>query len=61
MLDGLTSLLLTIIEAAKGYFGLKVAKYNTAMKNLPIDEVSNMAPIGFSYESNIEEEDEDDL
>ena len=50
-----------MIEVAKGYFGLKVAKYNTTMRNLSMDEVQNVGPIGFSYESNTEEEDEDDL
>ena len=28
LIDGIASLLLTMIEALKGYFGVKVAKYN---------------------------------
>lgn len=61
VLDGLTSLLLTIIETAKGYFGVKVAKYNNRIRDIQMGEnIPTVNSIGFSYETK-EEEDDDDL
>lgn len=60
VLDGLTSLILTIIETAKGYFGVKVAKYNSQMRAAATPEENPVGPIGFSYEFENEEEEENE-
>ena len=58
LLDGITSLLLTMIEAAKGYFSLKIMNYNAKAKMTlqEEDEVKNI--IGFRYEEALEEDEE---
>ena len=46
VLESLTSLVMTMIEAAKGYFGTIVTKYNIAIQEkINPEEVVN--PIGF--------------
>lgn len=55
LLDGLTSLLLSMLEAAKGYFSLKVAEYNTRMRAL-CEEEKPKNLIGFTYEEDSDEE-----
>jgi hypothetical protein len=55
LLDGLTSLLLSILEAAKGYFSLKVTKYNTRIRAL-CEEEKPKNLIGFTYEEEPDEE-----
>ena len=60
LLDGICSLLLTMLEAAKGYFSNIVVKYNTKMKESIEPEVKTN-PIGFLYEQEGEEEEDDSL
>ena len=60
LLEGITGLLLTILEAAKGYFNIKITEYNQRIKKICNPEVKQNA-IGFSYnldegESDIDEE-----
>lgn len=55
LLDGLTSLLLSMLEAAKGYFSLQVAEYNARMKVL-YEEEKPKNIIGFTYEGEDDEE-----
>jgi divalent metal cation (Fe/Co/Zn/Cd) transporter len=55
LLDGLTGLLLSILEAAKGYFSLKVTKYNTHIRAL-CEEEKPKNLIGFTYEEEPDEE-----
>ena len=38
LIDGLATLLLTILEVAKGYFTVKVTEYNLRLKKLSYDE-----------------------
>ena len=59
VLEGITSLLLTMIETAKGYFGVQIAKYNNSIHNMP-EENSYTHSIGFSYSTNEEEDEEDE-
>lgn len=47
LLDGITSLLLTMIEAAKGYFAAKVIKYNNQMRD---ENSETPKSIGFVYQ-----------
>lgn len=48
LLEGITGLLLTILEAAKGYFNIKITEYNQRIKQTCNPEVKQNA-IGFSY------------
>ena len=59
LLDGLTSLLLTMMETAKGYFGMKVAKYNKEMHKACAPEETITNKIGFIYEE--EEIDDEEI
>ena len=57
LIDGLTALILSGLEALKGYFSIKVTEYNAKMRKMVMeDDESKMNPIGFAYEE--EEEDE---
>ena len=61
--ESITGLLMTIIEAAKGYFNIKIAKYNKEMKKITFtdeDSPSNVRQIGFITEEQEEEDFEDD-
>ena len=63
MCESITSLLITIIEAAKGYFNIKIAKYNKEMKKITFtdeDSPSNVRQIGFITDEQEEEDFEDD-
>lgn len=59
LIDGITSLLLTMIEAAKGYFGLIVMRMNEQMRNSESD-TSLKQPIGFVFDNEEEEEESDE-
>lgn len=59
LIDGITSLLLTMIEAAKGYFGLIVMRMNEQMRNSEPD-TSLKQPIGFVFDDEEEEEELDE-
>ena len=51
ILEGVTALLLTILEALKGYFGVLVSKYNIQMRNLREDDITEpKQKIGFCIE-----------
>ena len=56
ILDGITSLILTMLEAAKGYFSMKITEYNIKMKKSREEEDSVKNPIGFVYEEDVENE-----
>lgn len=56
ILDGITSLILTMLEAAKGYFSMKITEYNIKMKKSREEEGSVKNPIGFVYEEDLENE-----
>ena len=56
LIDGITSVLLTGLEALKGYFGYKITEYNTSIRKLACEEESVKNKIGFS----IDEEEECD-
>lgn len=55
-MDGITSLLLTMLEAAKGYFGLKVAQYGAKIQTIRDEEEPTKKPIGFAYEEELGDE-----
>ena len=59
-MDGIAALLLTMIEAAKGYFGITVAKYNTKINDIMRPEDSVTHTIGFQIPDKEYEEEEDD-
>jgi len=63
ILDGLTGLILTMIEVAKGYFSVKVTEYNYRLKKLAYaDDEEPKQLIGFAREDTEEdEEDYDDV
>ena len=69
LLDGLVTLLLTIIEAAKGYFSVKIGRYNatlTKIQNQTTPTESNTKVLGFAIpeedeEEELEEDDEEDV
>ena len=50
LIDGILSVIMTGLEAIKGYFGLKVSEYNTKMRKIATEEEDKMKPIGFVYE-----------
>ena len=58
VLDSLTSLLLTIIEVAKGYFNTKITKYNLQVKKDYQKEEKYMPLIGFERDEEEEEYEE---
>lgn len=64
ILDSIVSLILTMLEALKGYFSLKITKFNNQIKDtLAPPDVPHMNAIGFTYaqeEEMIEEEYEDE-
>lgn len=47
LIDGATAVLLTALEALKGYFGLKVAKYNNQMRKAVEPDEESHRLIGF--------------
>lgn len=56
LIDGLTALLLSGLEALKGYFSLKITEYNARMRRIATeDDEPTMNPIGFTLK---EEDDE---
>ena len=57
LIDGITSTILSGLEALKGYFGMKIAKYNHQIKKISLEEPDIKNPIGFQYNDQ-EEEDE---
>lgn len=61
LLDGIAALLLTMIEAAKGYFGITVAKYNTEMQNIMHPDEGPAHTIGFQIPEEEYEDDEEVL
>ena len=58
IIDGLTAVILAGLEALKGYFGMKVAEYNTRIRQIADKEIPPMRPIGFSYEDQEDNENE---
>ena len=55
LMDGITAVILSALEALKGYFGMKVSEYNMKIRKMTLqDDVPEMHPIGFTFE----EEDE---
>lgn len=55
LMDGITAVILSGLEALKGYFGMKVSEYNMKIRKMTLqDDVPEMRPIGFTFE----EEDE---
>lgn len=38
VVEGLTGLLLTIIETIKGYFSIKITKYNMQLKQMSVED-----------------------
>ena len=61
LLDGVTALLLTMVEAAKGYFGITVAKYNAEMQNIMHPDEGTVHTIGFQIPEEEYEDDEEVL
>ena len=57
LIDGITAVILSGLEALKGYFGMKIAEYNNNIRKITLDDPSPKRPIGF-YCDNQEEEDE---
>jgi hypothetical protein len=58
LIDGITSVILSGLEAIKGYFGMKIAEYNHRIRKLSSEESDVKNSIGFSYNNQEEEEDE---
>ena len=56
VIDSLASLLLTMIEVAKGYFNIKINQFNLQLKKDFEKEEVSMPVIGFAVQD--EEEDE---
>ena len=59
LLESITSLLMTMLEAAKGYFSAIVANYNSQMR-ASLEPKSTTRTIGFECPEDEEEEDFDD-
>ena len=55
LIDGVTALVLSALEALKGYFGLKVAELNVRIRKITEEDEPKKRPIGFARE---EKEDE---
>lgn len=56
ILESITAVILTALEALKGHFGAKVTKYNHLMRGE--DKEPTMRSIGFIAPEEVEEEDE---
>ena len=55
LMDGITAVILSGLEALKGYFGMRVSEYNMKIRKMTLqDDVPEIRPIGFTFE----EEDE---
>lgn len=51
LMDGITAVILSGLEALKGYFGMKVSEYNMKIRKMTLqDDVPEMRPIGFTFE-----------
>lgn len=51
LMDGITAVILSGLEALKGYFGMKVSEYNIKIRKMTLqDDVPEMRPIGFTFE-----------
>ena len=51
LMDGVTAVILSGLEALKGYFGMKVSEYNMKIRKMTLqDDVPEMRPIGFTFE-----------
>ena len=69
LLDGLVTLILTMIEATKGYFSVKIGRYNatlTKIQNPTTPTEYNTKVLGFAIpededEEELEEDDEEDV
>ncbi len=60
LIDALASLLLTMVEVAKGYFSLKVTEYNQQLQKVAYEEDDTPKRlIGFARET--EEDSDDDI
>lgn len=59
LIDALTGLLITIIEAAKGYFTVKVTEYNCRLKKIAYADDTPKRLIGFARNDDDEEDEED--
>ena len=58
LMDGLTAVILSGLEALKGFFGIKVAEYNSRIRKMTFEEESPIKkPIGFM---DYQEEENDD-
>ena len=60
IIDGLAGLFLTMIETAKGYFSLKIAKYNKELVKSQDDDAPTMRTIGFTFDEEEENQEEDE-
>ena len=58
LIDGITAVILSGLEALKGYFGMKIAEYNNRIRKISLQEPDIKNPIGFQYNDQEEEEDE---
>ena len=45
-----------MLEAAKGYFGLKVAQYSAKIQTIRDEDEPIKKPIGFAYEEELSDE-----
>ena len=59
IIEGITNLVLTMIECAKGYFGIKITQYNQKLMRAEEGEVKPVGQIGFTYETEEEENDDE--
>jgi hypothetical protein len=49
LIDSITAVIMTGLEALKGYFGIKVAEYNSQIRRLALEEDEpKRRPIGFT-------------
>lgn len=58
LIDGITAVILSGLEALKGYFGMKIAEYNNRIRKISLQEPDMKNPIGFQYSDQEEEENE---
>lgn len=47
LIDGVTAVILSGLEALKGYFGIKIAEYNNRIRKISLQEPDIKNPIGF--------------
>ena len=47
LIDGVTAVILSGLEALKGYFGIKIAEYNNRIRKISLQEPDTKNPIGF--------------